>query len=132
MNAQQNIVKLAMVTDELLKRAQAAQQTKQAGDNQASQLIPALVDSLVKHERITPEMSEKVAKTLQTHTGALDVLSKVAEHRNAHELLAIGRPHKDTEKKAGEHLSSASPDHDETPAGRAFRDRIMNGVHARA
>lgn len=77
-------------------------ETKQA---KASALIPQAVDALVAGDRIqdNPQQREKAAAMLRDPEQALQLLIKVATHRNAQEGT-VGRPH--SEKQASHNTAS--------------------------
>ena len=53
-------------------------------------LIPQVVDALIEHERITPDQREKAAQVLANPQDALELLMKVAAHRNTQEATHLG------------------------------------------
>lgn len=54
-------------------------------------LIPQVVDTMVKNERIFPNQREKLAETLQDPVKVMELLIKVAGHRNNDELARLGQ-----------------------------------------
>lgn len=65
-----------------------AAELKRQGDEQQQKiaaLIPAAVDALVSGERIDESQREKAAEVLKDPVKALEMLTKVAIHRNASE-----------------------------------------------
>lgn len=132
MNNDKLVLKLAMVTGEIIRRAQLANNEKTASNSQRPALITEAVDSLVKHERINPEQREKVASALTENPNyALTLLRDVARHRNSTEL-AIGAPTGSTKVASAEAvkrpvIAGARPvDFDDTEHGRRFAERTMN------
>ena len=73
-----------------LEKADAMLQSheKQAADCAA--LIPTAVAALVDHERIREDQREKAAELLKDPVKTLQLLIKVAGHRNAQELAHLG------------------------------------------
>jgi hypothetical protein len=96
---ERDIVDLVGFSNQAVKLAAAAQTAmeKQAADCKA--LIPACVAALVKHERIDPSEAEKCAKVLENPVQVLQLLTKLAEHRNTAEKQSLGTPI-DSEKTA--------------------------------
>jgi hypothetical protein len=81
--------------------------TKQA---EVEKLIPAAVDALVAHERITPAEREKAAAMLKDPAQALTLLTKMAGHRSAQELGTLGSPTGGSgQKTAGANGKSYNP-----------------------
>lgn len=72
------------------KAANHMQQTEQQRAKVA-ELIPAAVDALVSGERIDEDQREKAAEALSDPVKVLEILTKVAVHRNASES-ALGQP----------------------------------------
>jgi hypothetical protein len=66
-----------------------AHATKQAA---CEALIPKVCDALIEHKRIQPEQREKLAERLNDPEAALDLMIKLAGHRNADELAHLGQP----------------------------------------
>lgn len=115
-------------TGELLKRSQV-EKTAAAQQREAVQAkIPAVVDALVAGERIYGHQKEAVAKALTDHGAALDLLADLAKHRNASEIPAIGTPSAGQTKSAAVNTGGRISNHDETEAGRRFRERLLGGA----
>lgn len=72
----------------------AAAEIKQVRDKQAqvTKLIPQVVDVMVQFERCYPTQREKLAEMLKDPVKALELLIKVAGHRNADEIARLGQP----------------------------------------
>jgi len=68
--------------------ARKAHQTKQA---EVKSLIPQVCDVLIEHERITPDQREKLAAALEDPARVLELMIKVAGHRNATEMAVLGQ-----------------------------------------
>jgi hypothetical protein len=77
--------------DKLIKQSEAA--TKKA-----SELIPAVVDALVAHERIDPKDREKCAALLKDPVKVLEILEKTADTNRTIRPRQLG--HAVQEKKA--------------------------------
>lgn len=74
-----------------LQKAAAALAAQEAQQQKAAGLIPAAVDALVSGERIDEDQREKAAAALADPVKCLEILTKVAVHRNASER-ALGQP----------------------------------------
>lgn len=61
--------------------------TKQA---EVDQLIPQVCEALIQHERVRPDQREKLAESLQDPTQVLQLMIKLAGHRNSEELAKLG------------------------------------------
>jgi hypothetical protein len=72
----------------------AAQMEKSAAVKQAQvdKLIPQVVETMLKHERINPDQQVKLAEMLKDPAQTLELLIKVAGHRNKDELARLGDP----------------------------------------
>ena len=77
--------------DRLVKQAEAAQK-------KASELIPAVVDALIAHERIDPADREKCAAMLKDPVKVLEILEKTADTNRTIRPRQLG--HAVQEKKA--------------------------------
>jgi hypothetical protein len=126
----QKTLLFARVTGELLKRAQANEQQQLQKTAAVTAKIPAAVQALLDGERIYWEDKEAVAKACQSHEACLDLLTKLAFHRNTQEVSSLGHTAPGTEttqvKKASRVCGAQVVDWDETEAGRAFRDKLLN------
>jgi hypothetical protein len=76
-----------------LEKSAAALNEHEAVREKVAALIPTIVDALVSGERIkdTPADREKAAQVLRDPVRTLEILAKVAVHRNAAER-ALGTP----------------------------------------
>lgn len=119
------------VNNELNKRLQSQETEKQAAAEKRPALIKAAVDALIENERIYEDQREPVTAALADHNKALEMLEKLAVHRNAAEVEQIGQevPGTGTTKTAGQrYVGEPVVDHDERESGRIFRERIMHGA----
>lgn len=74
-----------------LEKAAAEKAAWEAQQQKVAALIPAAVDALVSGERIEEDQRQKAAEALRDPVKALEILTKVAVHRNASER-ALGQP----------------------------------------
>lgn len=84
-----------------LEKAAAVMTQTERAKQACLALIPKAVDALVNGERITPEQREKAAQILADPAQTLELLIKVAGHRNAQELGHLGTPVNGQTKTAG-------------------------------
>jgi hypothetical protein len=124
----QKTLLLARTAGELIKRAQEAagqSQQKQAAINAR---IPATVDALTAGGRIYAEDKEAVSRGLQDHGTCLELLEKLAYHRNDSEVATLGHPMVDTAPaKKIRYCGAQVSDWDDTEGGQAFRRIMMGG-----
>lgn len=119
---EQKVVDLIGYTNQVVKQAAAADQAREKQAADCAALIPACVDALVKHERIDATEREKVAAALRNPTTAIQLLTKLAGHRNAEEQQRIGTPTGATTTKQASATSSTSR---ESPAKRAATVKLF-------
>jgi hypothetical protein len=74
-----------------LEKAAQDMAAREAQKTKVAELIPAAVDALVSGERIDEDQREKAAAALADPVKVLEILTKVAVHRNASER-ALGQP----------------------------------------
>lgn len=80
-------VKVSSIALEKAAAAEEARQTKQA---EVDAIIPGVCDTLVEHERIRPEQRDKLAEALKDPAEVLNILIKVANHKNSAEQGKLG------------------------------------------
>ena len=80
------------VSDAYVQKTAAERAERQQVQTAVDSLIPQVCDTLVKHARVKPEEREKLAGMLKNPVKALEILMKVAGHRNADELAKLGQP----------------------------------------
>jgi len=74
-----------------LEKAAAAMTQQEAQQQKVAEFIPTAIDALLSGERIDEDQREKAAAALADPVKALEILTKVAVHRNASER-ALGTP----------------------------------------
>lgn len=128
-NAGEKVLTYVKLSNELQRRSHGQQQEKQAAEAKRPDLIKKAVDALVAHERIREEQRGVVSQALGDHNSALEMLEKLAHHRNTTEVDPIGHeiPKGGGTVKQANHGPVGSPvaNYDERESGRRFRDRIM-------
>lgn len=82
----QKVVDYVALTTSALDKALQNEQVKESQDKRAAELIPSVVKSLVENGRIEAHQAEKAAEVLKDPVTVLELLAKVAKHRNADEL----------------------------------------------
>lgn len=131
-NAGEKLLAYTRINNEVHKRMQGERQEKQAAEERRPALIKQAVDSLVTHGRIHEEQRDQVAAALQDHNTALEMLEKLAHHRNATEVEQIGHEVTGPGGRTGQTkqanqgpVGSPVANYDERESGQRFRDRIM-------
>jgi len=81
----ERVIEHVRLTDSALQKAAAFEQATNEKQAQCAALIPQVVETLVKHERIQPGQAEKCAEMLKDPAVVLDLMMKVAGHRNRDE-----------------------------------------------
>ena len=81
----EKVVEYINVSSIALEKAAADQSAKEAQTAKIAALIPKVVNALVDGERITEDQRQKAAQVLRDPVQVLELLTKVAVHRNADE-----------------------------------------------
>jgi len=130
----EKVLQLARVTSELMNRFQSREEKTAAEKTAVASLVPAAVGALVEHERIFPNQKEDVAtKIASSHAACIELITKLAAHRNASEVDQIGTQvgqEKAASDQAYPAVGAPISDHDDRPSGQAFRSILMGGGHA--
>ncbi len=104
--AREKLANYIGVTDAALQKAAEFQAGVEKTAAAVAALIPACVEELVANGRIEPHQREKAAAMLKDPVKAIQLLTKVAKHRNeSEETLGTGT----NEKSAGSGGSKLSP-----------------------
>jgi hypothetical protein len=91
MTIPEKVVEYIGYSSAALEKAAADIAAREAQQTKVAELIPTAVDALVSGERIDEEQREKAAEALADPVRCLEILTKVAVHRNASER-ALGQP----------------------------------------
>lgn len=91
MTLPEKMVDYVELTSKALEKAAAEQTVKEAVAAKVASLIPKAVDALVAGERIGADKREKAAAMLADPVQALELLIKVAGHRNRTEQAVLGQ-----------------------------------------
>lgn len=92
MTLPEKVVDFIGYADAALEKAAEFQQQVSTKQKAAEALIPAAVEALVANERIQPTEKAKAAEVLKDPVQVLEILTKVASHRNPAELSTLGTP----------------------------------------
>ncbi len=87
----EKVIEHIRVSDHALTKAAAAEEATRAKQAEVDALIPQVCDVMVQFERITPQQRDKLAEMLRDPAKTLELMIKVAGHRNADELAQLGR-----------------------------------------
>jgi hypothetical protein len=121
-SVEQKVVDLIGYTNQVVKQAAAADTAREKQAADCAALIPACVDALIKHERIDASEREKVAAALRSPTTAIQLLTKLAGHRNTAEQR-LGTPHGETKTAAAAPSTSR-----ESPTMRAATAKLFTDL----
>jgi len=95
----QKIVDYIGYSDAAMTKAAAVLAERDEQAEKLAHLIPEAVKACVEHERIEPHQKEALAKALANPVQAMELVIKLAAHRNAAEMSRLGTPV--AEKSAG-------------------------------
>ena len=84
------LVEFLAVSDAAMQKAAAAEREAEKMANAVDAVLPQVIDVLVQFGRINHSEREKTAKALKNHATALELLARVAGHRNAEEMSKLG------------------------------------------
>jgi hypothetical protein len=96
----QKIIDYIGFSDVAMSKAAEVLKTRESQQSKIASLIPEAVKACVEHERIEPHQKEALAAALQDPVRAIELVVKLASHRNAAEMARIGAP-TTTQKTAG-------------------------------
>jgi hypothetical protein len=96
----QKIIDYIGFSDVAMSKAAEVLKTRESQQSKIASLIPEAVKACVEHERIEPHQKEALAAALQDPVRAIELVVKLASHRNAAEMSRIGAP-TTTQKTAG-------------------------------
>lgn len=88
----QKIIDYIGFSDAAMTKAAAFMQAHDAQSEKIASLIPAAVKACVENERIEPHQKEALEKALHDPVATMELVVKLASHRNAAELGRIGQP----------------------------------------
>jgi hypothetical protein len=79
-------------SDVAMTKAAAVMSEKEAQQEKLAELIPQAVAACVEHERIEPHQKEALAEALKNPVQAVELITKLAAHKNAAEMSRMGTP----------------------------------------
>lgn len=88
----QKIIDYIGYSDAAMTKAAAALKAQEEQAEKVASLIPAAVKACVENERIEPHQKEALEKALHDPASTLELVVKLAAHRNAAELGRLGQP----------------------------------------
>ncbi len=86
----EKVIEHITLTDSALTKAAAMEKTAAAKTAQVEALIPSAVATMLKFDRIQANQQEKLAEMLRDPAKAMELLIKVAGHRNTEEIARLG------------------------------------------
>lgn len=95
----QKVIDYIGFSDAAMSKAASVIADRDAQQTKVAALIPAAVKACVENERIEPHQKEALEAALKDPVRAVELVIKLASHRNAAELSRIGAPV--VEKAAG-------------------------------
>jgi hypothetical protein len=90
LSPQEKVIEYITVSSTALEKAAAFEKAAADKQTEVDALIPSVCDVMVQHERIQPNQREKLAAALKDPARALELLIKVAGHRNKDEIARLG------------------------------------------
>lgn len=88
----QKIIDYIGYSDAAMSKAAAVMQEKDEQAEKLAALIPQAVAACVEHERIEPHQKEALAEALTDPVRAVELVTKLAGHRNGAEAARLGTP----------------------------------------
>lgn len=96
----QKIIDYIGFSDAAMSKAAGVLAERETQQEKIAKLIPDAVKACVENERIEPHQKEALAAALKDPVRAMELVVKLASHRNAAEMARIGTPVA-TQKTAG-------------------------------
>jgi hypothetical protein len=88
----QKIIDYIGFSDVAMTKAAAVMSEKEAQQEKLAELIPQAVAACVEHERIEPHQKAALAEALKNPVQAVELITKLAAHKNAAEMSRMGTP----------------------------------------
>jgi hypothetical protein len=88
----QKVIDYIGFSDAALTKAAAVIKTQEEQAEKLAALIPAAVQACVEHERIESHQKEALEKALRDPVRAMELVVKLAGHKNAAEMARLGTP----------------------------------------
>lgn len=121
---QEKVLDYIQVTGAALEKAEKQAETKQAAEQTVKEMIPGVIETLLRNGRIEPNEKTAAAELLKDPIMVMKLLSKTAEHRNAEEAAQLGTQ---TTKQASAHVMGSlnSPYVGVRTSGEKESDRVL-------
>jgi hypothetical protein len=88
----QKVIDYIGYSDAAMTKAAALLQEKEAQQQKVAELIPQAVKACIDNERIEPHQKEALEKALHDPVRTLELVTKLAGHKNAAEMSRLGTP----------------------------------------
>lgn len=88
----QNIVDYIGYSDAAMTKAAAVIKEREEQTEKLARLIPEAVKACLENERVEPHQKEALAKALENPVRTMELVIKLAAHRNAAEMARLGTP----------------------------------------
>jgi len=88
----QKMVDYIGYSDAAMTKAAAVIKAQEEQASKLASLVPEAVKACVEHERIEPHQEEALAAALRDPVRAVELVIKLASHRNAAEMARLGTP----------------------------------------
>jgi hypothetical protein len=88
----QQVIDYIGFSDVAMTKAAAAIKTHEETQEKVARLIPEAVKACVENERVEPHQKEALAAALTDPARAVELVIKLAAHKNAAELARLGTP----------------------------------------
>lgn len=88
----QKMVDYIGFSDAAMTKAAAVIKAQEEQAEKLAALVPEAVKACVEHERVEPHQKEALAKALLDPVRAVELVIKLAGHRNAAEMSRLGTP----------------------------------------
>lgn len=111
-----------------LDKAHDFMQKQAAVSQQVEELIPEVVEALIKHERIDPSQREKAAALLRDPVQALKILIKTADVNQTIRPKSMGAPHHSPTTRSATSSYRDFHTREESEAYRIFKEKLLGGV----
>jgi hypothetical protein len=88
----QKIIDYIGYSDAAMSKAASVLKERETHQEKLAKLIPEAVKACADNERIEPQQKEALAAALQDPVRTMELVIKLASHRNAAEMARIGTP----------------------------------------
>lgn len=88
----QKVIDYIGFSDAALTKAASVMKNQEEQAEKLAALIPAAVKACVEHERIEPHQKEALEKALHDPVRTMELVVKLASHKNAAEMARLGTP----------------------------------------